>query len=237
MNSLNLDDAAARFATSLQDTFRGVLPAATEIVSVKLGDRYVVRPAGDEPAHQRIPLTVDGEALATLGVQIYLGPDSSGRHLKAWKSSVAIHSMLDRAALFRQEFDALISESAPLAHWHVHAERGALSHLLARAHAVRPRQVPRPHDMSALHLPVGGERFRPCVEDVLEFAARELGIDVTTGWKSSIAEGRERWRRMQFRSTVRDLQDEAAEVLRDYGWNVSPPETRSDEGEGVLRRW
>lgn len=237
MSSLDLDIAAADFATSLQNTIRGVLPARTEIVSVKHGDRYVVRPAGDEPAHQRIRLTVGTEVLATLGVQIYLGPDSSGRHLKAWKSSVAIHSTLDRAALFRQEFDAGISASAPLAHWHVHAERGALSHLLARAHAIRPRQVPRPHDMSSLHLPVGGERFRPCVEDVLEFAARELGIDVIEGWKSSVAEGRERWRRMQFRSTVRGLQEEAATVLREHGWTVIAPERALDEGDGVLKRW
>lgn len=141
-------------------TIAGVLPGEFQIVSIAHDGRYVVRPGGDTARDQHIPLFVGGERLATLGVQVYLGLDSSGNYLKAWKSKVAVHSTLDRTPLVRQEFDAMMSESAPLAHWHVHADRGALSHILGRAHPVRSDVVRKPHDMSSLHFPVGGERFR-----------------------------------------------------------------------------
>lgn len=234
---IDLHSRAAAFAQEMQDTISGVLPGGFQFISVAHGGRYVVRPDGDEAARQRVPLFVDGEQLATLGVQVYLGLDSSGRYLKAWRSKVAVHSTLDRTSLVRQEFDAETSESVPLSHWHVHADRGSLSHLLGRAHAVRAGVVRKPHDMSSLHFPVGGERFRPCIEDVLEFLVREFGIDHEPGWETAVRAGRERWRRMQFRSTVRDLQDEAADVLRSYGWSVKAPDESRQEGSGVLYRW
>jgi hypothetical protein len=233
----DLHERAAAFAQEVQDTLSGVLPGNFQVVSISHGGRYVVRPAGDEPSKQHIPLFVGGQRLATLGVQIYLGLDSSGTFLKAWRSKIAVHSTLDRTPLVRQEFDAEISDSAPLAHWHVHADRGSLSHLLGRAHAIRSDVVKKPHELSSLHFPVGGERFRPCLEDVLEFLVREFGIDSQPGWSAAIRAGRANWRRMQFRSTVRDLQAEAAEVLRRHGWTVEPPPKAPAEGEVVLYRW
>lgn len=234
---MDLHARAADFAQQLQDTISGVLPGDVQIVSISHGGRYVVRPAGDEASKQHIPLFVGGERLATLGVQVYLGLDSSGNYLKAWRSRIAVHSTLDRTPLVRQEFDAAMSEAVPLAHWHVHADRGALSHLLGRAHAVRPDVVKKPHDMSSLHFPVGGERFRPCIEDVLEFLVREFGVDHNAAWQEAVRNGREKWRRMQFRSTVRDLQHEAADVLRRHGWSVEGPSGEGAEGAGVLHRW
>ncbi len=221
----------------MQTTISGVLPGEFQIVSISHGGRYVVRPDGETAKEQHIPLFVGGDLLATLGVQVYLGLDSSGNYLKAWKSKIAVHSTLDRTPLVRQEFDATMSESAPLAHWHVHADRGALSHLLGRAHAVRSDVVKRPHDMSSLHFPVGGERFGPCVEDVLEFLVREFGVDHNQGWETAVQSGREEWRRKQFRSTVRDLQAEAADVLQRHGWTVKAPDEERVEGPGILRRW
>lgn len=234
---MDLHASAAGFAQEVQETLESVLPGQFRIVSIAHDGRYVVRPDGDSAGKQHIPLMVDGETLATLAVQIYLGEDSSGNYLKAWRSKVAVHSTLDRTPLMRQEFDAEVSEAVPMSHWHVHAERGALSHLLGRAHAVRPEAVRKPHDMSSLHFPVGGERFRPCLEDVLEFLVRECGIDHQPDWRAAVAAGRDKWRRMQFRSSVRDLQQEAAEVLRRQGWIVDPPASLRPEGLGVLGRW
>jgi hypothetical protein len=106
MSEESLGDKSALFAQELQDTLSGVLPGDFQIVSVAFNDRYVVRPSGDGASQQRIPLFVDGERLADLGVQIYLGLDRSGKYLKAWKSKLAVHSVLDRTPLVRQEFDA-----------------------------------------------------------------------------------------------------------------------------------
>lgn len=234
---MNLRERAAVFAQQVQETLSAVLPGDFQVVSVTHDDRYVVRPQGERGQHQHIPLYIDGAYLADLALQIYLGPDSSGDYLKAFKSKIAVHSTLDRTPLLRLEFDATMSESAPLAHWHVHADRGALSHLLGRAHAVRSDVVTKPHDMSSLHIPVGGERFRPCLEDVLEFVVRELGVDHQPRWEEAIRYGRESWRRKQFRSAVRDLQREAAAELREQGWTLQEPQRDVSEGTKILHRW
>jgi len=232
-----LRERAANFAQEIQDTLTRVLPGTFQMVSIASNQRYVVRPDGESTNAQRIALLVDGEHLANLGLQFYLGLDSSGTFLKTWKSNLAIHSVLDRTPLIRQEFDAAMTTAAPMAHWHVHADRGALSHLLARAHAVRPDLVSKPHDISSLHFPVGGERFRPCLEDFLEFLIRECGVDPLPGWEAAIIAGREKWRMRQFRSSARDLQQEAAEVLRTNGWTVEEPDGEISVGTGILRRW
>jgi hypothetical protein len=58
--------------------------------------------------------------------------------------------------------------------------------------------------LASLHLPVGGVRFRPSLEDVLEFAIRELGVEALSGWEDAIAEGQQRWRWVQLQAAVRD---------------------------------
>lgn len=219
----DLPTRSALFADEVQTTLRRVLPGDIDVVSVTTprSNRYWVRP--DNSAHSnRIPLYVDGEHLADLTVEIYLGMDRHGKYLKTVLSKMAVHSTLDRQPLMRLEFDAAM-HTAPIVHWHVHAERGALSHLLARSHAVRPGQVKAPHQMSSLHIPVGGERFRPCIEDLLQFLIEECGIDPLPDWRDAVDEGRERWRRRQIRTVARDAPAEAAQVLRDLGWTVEAP--------------
>jgi hypothetical protein len=234
---LDLRERAAAFAQELQETLSGVLPGDFQLISVAHNGRYVVRPAGSEAKSQRVPLYIGEVLAAKLKVQVFLGLDHSGEFLKTMGSAVAIESVLDRTPLIRQEFRSDMAKDAPFAHWHIHADRGALSHLLGQAHAVRSDVVQNPHDMSSLHFPVGGERFRPCVEDVLEFAVRELGVDCKTGWEGALKAGREKWRRRQFRTTVRDLQEEAADVLRKQGWTLTPPDSVRTEGTSVLHRW
>ncbi|KJL37751.1 hypothetical protein RS81_03509 [Microbacterium terrae] len=97
----------------------------------------------------------------------------------------------------------------------------------------------QPHSLAELHFPVGGERFRPSVEDVVEFLIRQCGVDHVSGWEEHIYEGRELWRRMQFRAVVRDLPAEAAEILRSDGWTIAAPDGFSDESSGseTLTKW
>jgi hypothetical protein len=74
--------------------------------------------------------------------------------------------------------------------------------------------------MSDLHFPVGGSRFRPSLEDVLDMLVRELGVDHEPGWRDALATGRERWRRMQIRAVVRDAPGEAIAVLEKLGYEI-----------------
>ncbi len=209
----------------MRDTLSGLLPGDREVISRRTDaddERYVVRPPGD-PKPQRVPVFVDGEHLASLSVVLYLALDRTGAYLKTVRSDIGVHSTLDRTALLRLEYRADM-HTDPIALWQMHAERGAFSHLLARAHAVRPDRVKKPHDLSSLHLPVGGERFRPCLEDVLQFLVVDCGVDHLDGSRAVVEAGRERWRLRQLGSAVRDAPDKAASVLAELGWKVERPE-------------
>ena len=225
---------SAAFAADVQKLLDDVLPGARRIVSVEFGHRYVVRPEGHSAARQVIPLLVDGIEYAHLTVRLFQELDRLGQHLKTSRSDIAVYSSLDRNPLLRLEYRADL-HTEPVCHWQFHAERGAFATLLARAH--RLGRVSKPHLLSSLHLPVGGERFRPGLEDVLEFLVRDCGVDAKPGWQVAVTESRQTWRRRQLRAAVRDLQEEAAEVLRHEGWMVAPPDDPLPAHTAPYRHW
>lgn len=236
---LSLAEHSAAFAEEIQGTLDSVLPGDRTIISRRFEDtdRYLVAHNGETARERRMPLYVGGEHLADLGLALYLDLDRTGRYLKTVQSEVSVHSVLDRTPLVRYEYRADM-HTDPIAHWQVHAERGAMSHLLGRAHATNPAQVKKPHDMSSLHFPVGGERFRPCLEDVLQFLVVDCGVDSQQGWLDAVCDGRERWRRRQIGSAVRDVPAEAARILTELGWTVTPPENpRVRDHPETLRKW
>ena len=75
----------------------------------------------------------------------------------------------------------------------------------------------RPAD---LHLPLGGPRFRPALEDVLEMLVVEFAIDCSQGWRASLREGRSLWRDTQLRAAVADNPEAAVEALIERGFKV-----------------
>jgi len=229
MTDRPLRERSSEFAGAIAGTLGAVLPVSVGMVSLAADEesRYVVRPAGDTVRAQRVPLHVGGVHLADMALSFYLALDREGLHLKVQKSTFAVYSVLDRTPIVRLEYDAAMTR-VPAAHWHIHAERGAFSHLLARAHAVGAGHVTRPHELSSLHFPVGGERFRPCLEDFLEFLVSECGVDARSGWDGAVRRGRSDWRKRQLRALTRDAQQEAAETLTALGWTVTPPPTAPD---------
>ncbi len=230
---MSLKERSRRFGEDAQTTLSAVLVGDFEIVSRRGegSDRFIV-----QPRERHIPLFVDGAHLADFAMTIYLDMDRSGTYLKAVGSALMLSSTLDRTPLLRLEYRADM-HSDPIAHWQFHAERGAFSHLLARAHAHRPGRVGKPHDLSSVHLPVGGERFRPCLEDFLQLLVVDCGVDSQEGWETAIKDGRESWRRRQLGSAVRDVPSEAVRVLTELGWSCSPPEGAVAENLVPLRAW
>ncbi len=216
----NLEERSRIFAEEVGTLLEATVGCPHSIVSVRVhgSDKFVVRPEETNGRRSRIPLLVGGEHLADLEITLFQVLDRSGDHLKTSKTDFRVFSTIDRTPLLRLEYDSSASV-VPSAHWQFHAERGAFVHLLTIAS--RTREVRGPGDLSKLHLPVGGERFRPGLEDLLELLIRDCGIDAEDGWEAAIKEGRKRWRVRQLRSAVRDQPEEAAEVLRNLGWQVS----------------
>jgi hypothetical protein len=68
--------------------------------------------------------------------------------------------------------------------------------------------------LEKLHFPVGGKRFRPCIEDVIEFLINERLVHAHKGWEHRLEEGRARYRRSQLKAAIR----RHPEVVEEYLW-------------------
>jgi hypothetical protein len=91
--------------------------------------------------------------------------------------------------------------------------------------------------MSALHIPVGGSRFRPCLEDLVQFLIQECRFDSRENWRKYVEAGRERWRRRQLAAATRDVPEIAARVLEELGYSVTPPASPREASVKALRNW
>lgn len=213
MSHADLAEEAPHFAREIQQLLDAVLPGERHVRAIERQDRYVVRPEAPGLAPENIPLYIAGDNLAKLRVSFRCYLDHQRAYLAVEKSEFTLISEADREPLVRLEFQSGMYR-APAAHWQVHAERGAFSALLARA------RTKAPHDLASLHLPVGGARMRPCLEDFLQFLVRECRIDHHDGWEQAVVVGRERWRRRQIAALVRDAPDEAIRVLEENGYRI-----------------
>jgi hypothetical protein len=155
--------------------------------------------------------------LAVFSVIYKLCVDSYGDHLAVEHSSFVLKAQLDRTPIIRWDYDRE-ARSKPSSHVQMTAHRGALSHLLSRlGHET-------PHSIESLHMPMGGDRFRPCLEDIVEFLIRDCGFKGGADWRETLRSGRAKWRRIQTRAVVRDAPAEAAAQLAAMGYAVAPPD-------------
>jgi len=188
-------------------------------------NRSIIRPPGT-----LLPLNVRGQHLADMKISIACQLDSTGQWLAVEESTFDLLATLDRTPVIRVHY-MRYPASRPVAHIHVHGHRGALSHLLSQA------GHDSPHDISSLHIPVGGARFRPCLEDFIEFLICECRFDSRPGWRGHVEAGRERWRYRQAAAVTRDVPEEAARVLRDLGYTVQPPDPLPETNLKALHNW
>jgi hypothetical protein len=236
--TFDLADAAGEFGEELQQLLDAVLPyeqgADPELrqVTVTASRLAFAVELGTAKAGEAktIPLLHQGRRVAELFILIRLVADSADRYPAVAKSKFELR--INRHPLLRLDFDREM-HTAPGCHWNVHAERGAITNLLAR------NNPDHSGELSKLHLPVGGARMRPCLEDLLQLLVGEFRFDSVPDAIKAIEDGRIRWRRRQLAAMVRDDPEEAARVMQDeLGYEVKPP---TSGARGVrfdrLRRW
>lgn len=243
MTGDSLAAQAKAFAEGLTDTVRALVPDCAPFEAELLEDRpdrerFWVRQNPDTG----IPLSVSGKPILTLTVLYYCCLDGEGRWLATDESHVKVYAGAKAAKdpLLRYHYRRQGPDDLPAAHIHVHAHRDGLSHVLGQSGTKTKRgkaraqgeSIPR---MAELHFPVGGHRFRPCLEDVLEMLVTELGVDHPDGAIDALREGRERWRRNQTRTVVRDAPDEAIAVLSDLRFKISLRRRRQKPKESAHR--
>jgi len=218
----SLEAFGRQFADDLQMLIRGTLGTKRAVRAVRYADRVVVRPGSIKPVP--VSLARDGRLAARLMFSYDITPDSSGNFPSVTNSKVRIDSPATNRPVLRYEFIKEANRS-PTAHWHVHGESTELGRILGGSPSVRT-------SLSNLHLPVGGSRFRPGLEDVIELLITELRFDHASQWRQNLHRGREAWRSTQLAVAVRDAPETAADALRDLGYKVQ----RRSPGAGSRNR-
>lgn len=67
--------------------------------------------------------------------------------------------------------------------------------------------------LERMHLPLGGRRYRPTLEDMVEFLITEKLARAKKGWRKAIASGRDEFRKKQLRAAIRRDPETAREAL------------------------
>ncbi len=129
----------------------------------------------------------------------------------------------------RLEYNRHPRSDTPSAHLHIHAHRDAWTYAMTRDGADSPRQKVvhreegRIPQLSDLHIPAGGPRLRPTLEDFLQMLICDLGITHSEDALDILQDQRAQWREGQVRSMVSSMEGIAADTLRASGWTVTPP--------------
>ncbi|HTJ34207.1 MAG TPA: hypothetical protein VL738_13345 [Dactylosporangium sp.] len=74
--------------------------------------------------------------------------------------------------------------------------------------------------MQHLHLPVGGRRFRPALEDVIEFLIDERLVEAKPNSKQTLERSRTAYQDIQLLAAIRRRPDKAIEGLLDLGYKI-----------------
>lgn len=190
-----LIETASEFAAEVGDLLDRTVVDEPPIGAQVVDDRVVVGAFDHYGDTVDLPLTIQGEHRLALRVSFRCTFDFTGAFLAIEQSEFALVVPAVRHPVVR--FDYVRERAWASAHVQLHAESSAVGFL--RAHAGKTSETWR------LHLPVGGRRFRPSPEDVIEFAIAEFNVDRKEGYAQRIDEGRKRWRRLQVKAAIRDV--------------------------------
>lgn len=228
MTADGLREQVEDFAERVNNTLRSVLGNLVEPLEATHlgGTRFVVETAADAG----LTLAKDGEPFLALRVRYDCGWDGPEQFTRVNRSEFHLIRYGETRPLIRYEYNHDAHPHRPIAHVHVHTDDPRILDVMADAGSATRTGRKRARDAAKgkaqhadLHLPVGGPRFRPALEDVLQMAVEEFGCEAEGGWMERLEHGREGWRRIQTKAVVRDAPQDAAEALSSIGYEVTPP--------------
>jgi len=153
-----------------------------------------------------VALSIDRKkANCWLDAQYRCDLEDSGRYLMVIRSYFGIYGPDRKAMLCHYDYERS-KEGYPAAHLQIHGHCPALGELPGQRKA---------GELAKLHFPVGGRRFRPILEDMVEFVINERFARGRPGWQAVVDEYRDKFREIQLRAAVRRMPAVARDVLRD----------------------
>jgi hypothetical protein len=224
------DEQTFRFARDLTQTVRAVCPAAPEFQVDIAGEdpwKAAVHPKDEDP----VVLSIGGKKLLDLVVSYTCSISTQHPYMIIEGSTFGLRPHGGGEWLARLDYRRRPLANVPCSHLHIHAHRDAWTFMMSRdgrgsgRRAVKKRGgAEKTPQISDIHFPVGGPRLRPTLEDFLTMLIEELGVDHPPRARQELDQARARRRMEQAKAIVRSSSDTAADVLRELGWTVTPPE-------------
>ena len=225
---MSLQAKSEDFASRLTNLTQGCVADAPEfdvVVANNAHERHIgpLPFKLDAPRFSPIPLVRScdqGRERLMLKIECRVSFDTESEYLAVQHSTYGLWVRpVPRRKLrpvFRVEYDRDAYNKSP-AHVHVHAESLAFGWIYGTAGLPPPR-------LFEIHFPVGTRRFRPTVEEFLEFLHREkLFVDWRAGWNRIVEDSLSEWERNQTRAAVRQHTDAAVVQLQSMGYVITPP--------------
>lgn len=165
-----------------------------------------------------LPLTLGNKPPAAYLFAAYiLKADPEDAYLAVHKSQYGVYLDEDMTKmLVHWDYEREPATTYAAAHVQVNGECEHFNELTALARNSGRECPDRP--LRDFHFPVGGRRFRPTLEDVVEFLSVEGLVDVRPGWEDVIREHRERWEDRQLQAAVRRHPQVAIRQLQEDGY-------------------
>jgi hypothetical protein len=146
-----------------------------------------------------------------MDVSFQLRLDAEREHLMVHKSFFGVFPSQDaKHGLFHYDYERDKADGYPDAHLQVDAS----SELFATLNDPR---CDTGRSLAQLHFPVGGKRFRPCLEDIIEFLIVERLVLARDGYEKVIETGREGFRKNQLMAAMRRDRATVEAFVERYG--------------------
>lgn len=215
MDSRELEKQANAFAQQVQQLLDRCLPGESSF-----GQTTFEPTVGTVSFETFKGLTIRGHQRASMSVGYRMCVNSTGQHLAVDSSTFKIEyrSTKKPVPIVRFEYDRH-ARNKPASHFQFHADSVPLGILLVRA-GCHDKAV----EQSKVHYPMGGPRFRVCLEDIIELVIREFGAESLPGWEDVVQQGRKNYRLIQEETVIRQHLPRAVKMLEELGYTVTPPE-------------
>lgn len=120
-----------------------------------------------------------------------------------------------------------------MTHFNVSSQHPVLARMVTPGGSAAASDLESAETTRRIHLPTGGHRFRPALEDVLTMLVTDFAVEPRPGWERRLAEGRGLFREAQTGAAVRDHPHRAVEELRCMGYRVEWGTGASEEPQHI----
>ncbi len=220
----SLEAQARSFAGNISDLLNKTVTHGIRVSSLKTDkDRGIIGKGitRSSPDPEPIPISpTHKRAVVFLYLLHSYELDPEGVYLTMIKSTMSLYTsqeMEDDQLIVGIDYARNPGNQFPGAHLHVSGQRNDLD-------TIYLGDERKTRQLRDLHLPVGGKRFRPTLEDIVEFMVTEEMVVPKPGWEEVVQEHRARWEALQLKAAVRRNPQDAAAALRADGWMVSAPQ-------------